>query len=560
MAIDFPPALPPQLTTVQYIESVAGAGAPYTGMVNGYELRVSGTHYLSNDELDAIFKAAKTPSQAIFLMNSLVLRKGHLLVTMQYAPDSNVVYVHALQGKVADVQGGGVQEFFEELRGEQDLTRAEFERARVMANVKSLRTGIDYSVSYDADTQNAEDISLIFDETPVEDHDATDVFFQIGNQGSRYVGRYFGNAGISHNFENGTRATFGYETAFTDLGESRNGEDYHRFQLAADRAFSTGLYGITASHTEYSQNFGPVPITTTTGGGTPLCDLLGPLGGLLGCSATGGTTTTTTQNLSLDADINTIALSGEQVLSADLTHRFNLFERIEYIDSQIDAGAFGSLQDEKYGTVEFGAKYFAAKLLNGKTFRWSAQLSLKAGVTGDSGTLGTAVATAPEVGPATRTAEFVTILPRLSAKLPMSDTSEFNLNFLGQFADEQLPQQQQWVLGGMSALSAYLPGVMSGDSGYFITADFTHKFVAGGLDLSAAVFAEYGAAQFENASGALGDERSIADMGVRVSAQMGWGVTVDAVAARPLMDDGFASSRELDKLEADFYLVLKKVF
>ena len=94
----------------------------------------------------------------------------------------------------------------------------------------------------------------------------------------------------------------------------------------------------------------------------------------------------------------------------------------------------------------------------------------------------------------------------------------------------------------------------------FITADFTHKFVAGGLDLSAAVFAEYGAAQFENASGALGDERSIADMGVRVSAQMGWGVTVDAVAARPLMDDGFASSRELDKLEADFYLVLKKVF
>lgn len=557
MAIDFPPALPPQLTTVQYMQSVAGTGTPYTGLVNGYELRVSGTHYLSNDELDAIFTAAKTPSQAIFLMNSLALRKGHLLVTMQYAPDSNVVYIHALQGKVSDVQGEGVDEYFTALIGDENLTRAEFERARVMANVTSQRTGLDYSVTYKADAQNPEDVALIFEATPVADHDATDVFFQIGNQGSRYVGRYFGDAGISHNFDNGTRATFGYETAFTDLGESREGEDYHRFQLGVDRAFSAGLYGITASHTEYSQDFGSVSVPGSVTAGTPLCGLLGPLGALLGCgSSVGGGT----QNLSLDADINAVALTGEQVLSADLTHRFNLFERVEYIDSQIDAGAFGSLQDEKYGTVEFGAKYFAAQLIDGKTLRWSAQLSLKAGVTGDSGTLGTAIATSPEIGPATRTAEFITILPKFSAKLPLSDSSEINLNFSAQYADEQLPQQQQWVLGGMSAISAYLPGVLSGDSGFFTVADFTHKFTVGGLDLSAAVFAEYGSANFENASGAAGDDRSIADVGGRIGAKLGWGVTIDAVAARSVMDDGFASSEELEKLEADFYVVLKKVF
>jgi len=556
MAIDFPPAVQPQLATVQYIESVAGASAPYTGLVNGYELRVSGTHYLSNDELDAIFNAAKTPSQAIFLMNSLVLRKGHLLVTIQYAPDSNVVYVHALQGKVADIQGDGIEEFFAGLLGDEDLTRAEFERARVMANVKSQRSGLDYSASYRADTLNPEDIALVFEAAPVEDFDATDVFFQIGNQGSRYVGRYFGDVGISHNFENGTRATLAYETAFTDLGESREGEDYHRFQFAADRAFSAGLYGITASHAEYSQDFGMVSIPGSSSGGTPLCDLLGALGGLLGC----GSASATTQNLSLDADIDVVALTGEQVLSADLTHRFNLFERVEYIDSQIDAGAFGSLQDEKYGTVEFGAKYFAAQLIDGKTLRWSAQLSLKAGVTGDSGTLGAAIATSPEVGPATRTAEFITILPKFSAKLPLSDSSEINLNFSAQYADEQLPQQQQWVLGGMSAISAYLPGVLSGDSGYFSELNLKRNLDLGGLDLSAGVFIEYGAAWFENAGSPAGDERSIVDMGVRASAELGWGLTLDAVVARPISDDGFASSDELERLEADFYFVLKMVF
>ena len=39
MAIDFPPALPPQLTTVAEISTTAGASAPYIGLVNGYELR-----------------------------------------------------------------------------------------------------------------------------------------------------------------------------------------------------------------------------------------------------------------------------------------------------------------------------------------------------------------------------------------------------------------------------------------------------------------------------------------------------------------------------------------
>ena len=152
------------------------------------------------------------------------------------------------------------------------------------------------------------------------------------------------------------------------------------------------------------------------------------------------------------------------------------------------------------------------------------------------------------------------VLPKVAAKLPLSDASELNFNFSAQIADEQLPQQQQWVLGGMSALSAYLPGVLSGDSGYFTAADFTHKFILGGVDLSASVFVEYGASQFENASGSAGAERSIADMGARIGADLGWGITLDAVAARPLMDDGFESSDELDKLEADFYVVLKKVF
>ncbi|MEX1670733.1 ShlB/FhaC/HecB family hemolysin secretion/activation protein [Zhongshania guokunii] len=568
MAIDFPSALPPQLTTVEQIVSTAAAGAPYTGLVNGYELRVSGNHFLNEEELESIFTAAKTPSQAIFLMNSMVLRKGHLLVLMQYAPEGSVVYIHAVQARLAQVKGAGVAEFFKDLEGDTDLTRGEFERARVMANVKSQRVGVNYSASFEVDENQADSVALVFTPEAIVDYDATDVFVQFGNQGSRYVGRYFGDIGMNHNFSDGSRIGVGYETAFTDFGESRGGEDYHRIQLTADRPFTSGLYGITVSHIEYAQNLGRTAGASTITNSGLVCDVLSALDL---CSP--GLVTTTGQSLDLDADINIVALSGEQVLASDLAYRFNLFEKFEYIDSQLDVPGFDSLQDEKYGTLEFGAKYFAAQKIGDTSFRWSAQLSIKAGVTGDSGTLGSyeqfkadyfvenpSATSAPEVTPAARTAEFVTILPKVAAKLPLSESTELNASFSAQLANEQLPQQQQWVLGGMNTLSAYLPGVMSGDSGHFSELNLQHTLLMGGFDVKARVFVEYGVAWFENAGGSAGDERSIVDVGVRASSELGWGVTVDAVVARPLMDDGFASSAALERLEADFYFVLKKVF
>ncbi len=568
MAIDFPSALPPQLTSVAEIRTAAGASATYTGLVNGYDLRVTGNHYLSEKELSVIFDAAKTPSQAIFLMNSLSLRKGHLLVLMQYAPEGSTVYVHAVQATVAGITGDGIAEYFADLEGDKDLTRAEFERARVMANVKSQRTGVAYSTSFVVDENEPELVSLVFEADPVDNYKPTDVFVQFGNQGSRYVGRYFGDIGLNHNFGNGSRVGLGYETAFTDLGESRGGEDYHRFQLTADRPFSSGLYGFTASHIEYSQHLGYSAASSSVAGSGAICDLLAAVGL---CSPT--TTTTAGQSIDLDADINAFALTGEQVLASDFSYRINSFQRLEYIDSQLDISGLGSLQDETYATVELGAKYFSAENVGDKKLRWSAQLSLKAGVTGGEGTLGSydsfqssymtanpGATSAPAVAPAARTAEFVSVLPRIAAKLPLANGSELNASFFAQYANEQLPQQQQWVLGGMKSISAYLPSVLSGDSGYFTELSLQQKFNIAGVDVNAGVFVEYGAAWFENASGAAGDTRSIADAGVRVAADLGWGLNAEAVVAMPLMDDGFASSSELERLEADFYFVLKKVF
>jgi hemolysin activation/secretion protein len=279
----------------------------------------------------------------------------------------------------------------------------------------------------------------------------------------------------------------------------------------------------------------------------------------------GAATSSGSGSIDLDADINTIALTGEQVLSSDVGHRFNLFERIEYIYSQLELNGAGALQEEKYGTLEVGGKYFSAQQMGARNLRWSAQLSVKAGVTGDSGTLGTydefqaANPGAAQVLPTARTAEFVTVLPKLGLKLPLTQSAEINFDLSAQYATEQLPQQQQWVLGGMSAIRAYLPGVLVGDTGYFMELGLQQDFDVAGVAIKGTVFAEYGAAWYDNASGAAGDERSIGDVGLRASADLGWGVNLDLLVAHAVIDDGF-DDQYLDRLEADFFFVLKKVF
>ncbi|MGJ8686524.1 MAG: ShlB/FhaC/HecB family hemolysin secretion/activation protein [Spongiibacteraceae bacterium] len=564
MAIDLPPVLPPQLSTAAHIESYRGAAAPYVGVVNGYELRVTGSHHLTEQELSLIFTAAKTPSQAIILMNTLTNKKGYLLVSMQYAPDNQIVHVHAIQARVAGVKGETrVLEYFSDLKGEKDLSRAEFDKARVMANVHSQRVGLDYAVSYDVDPANPEDVSMVFNATPRDDHSNTDLALKLGNQGSRYVGRYFGEAALSHNFANAVRASVGYQTAFTDLGESRGGDDYHRVNFSVDRPFEFGLYGITGSHTQYTQEL--QSLTTSGGNEGLLCDVLGLLGLCTPQSVA-------IQTLDVDAEIDSVGLSGEQVLSSDINYRFNMFERLEYVDSLIEGKSVGVLQDEAYGTAEVGVKYFSANLVANKTLSFSSQISVKGGITGDSGTLGRydefqasyfasnpGATAAPQVVSSARTAKFIAIKPKLGLKLPLSASNSLNADFVAQFSDEQVPQQQQWVLGGVGSMSAYLPGILAGDSGYFTKFTFAHKTEVAGIKLTASAFAEHGTAWFENADGAAGDERNITDAGVRLQATLLAEIELEAVVARNIADDGIAQS-VLDAAEADFYITLKKVF
>ena len=556
MPIDLPPAIPPQLADLRTIERLATGSAPVAATVGDYEVRVTGDHHLDEREVLRILAAAETPSQAILMLAAATHREGYLLVTNYYTPRHNVVQVHAVRGRLTGLDGSRrIVGYFAGLEGEDRLERAQFDRARVMAKVYSERSGLDYSISYRHDEADPEAVTMVFNESLRVDYKPWQVMLQIGNQGDRFAGRYIADAGMKYNFADGTRVAAGYQRAFPELGESLDTEDFQQFQVRADRPSRWGLYGLDASYAEYTQELGPVAVAAVT------CSF-----SLLGtCLAF--TSSSTDTFFDLDAEILRVGLDGEQVLSSDVNHRFNLFQRAEYVDSRIEVNNSGeAIQDEVYTTLELGARYQSIHTLDENSrLQWGLRASAVAGLGGDSGTLGSDDSS-PAVAVGKRSAEFVALKPEALIRMTWGERKTLELNLKAQFADEQLPQQQQWVLGGIDHLSAYLPGALVGDNGYFARAQYSYRWNPGWARITASAFAEYGAASFENAgrdpasdaTRNFGSTTSIADAGIGLSVEF-LNLELRAVAAESFHEDNIGDAA-LARYEADFFAVLKATF
>ncbi|MBU0539438.1 MAG: hemin-binding protein [Gammaproteobacteria bacterium] len=550
MAIDLPPVMPPQLATPAQISAYSAvSAAEVSATINGTNVRVLGNRYLSDPDVKNILSSAKTPAEGIINLTKRYYQSGHLLVRIRYAREGDDVVVFVEQLTLSDIRvDADIQPYFEGLVGDTDLSISEFDRARILANLKAERGGYEYSMSYQETGNNT--VALVMTKAAVENYDSTDYILEANNKGSRFLGRYFGLAGIKHRFEDGTELSLAYQTAFTDLGESRDGENLDQFSVSVDRPFVSGLYGLDLSYVEYSRD--PKIAQTQTG----LCIL-----GLLGC---GTSTSITTVNL--DAEILQAAFRGEQILFSGIDSRLSVTEKLEHIDSVVEqAGTSSKLLEETYQIVDVGVKYQKSRYKTDElpAAQLNAGLNFLAGF-GDGGTLdnygeyqaafmtqnpGISV---PDVVPAARTAEFMALQASARYMVRIADETLLSFSANGQFADEQLPQQQQYVLGGMNTLSAYLPGVLVDDEGYYINASLEKTFTWNEYKISPSVFAEYGASWFNNTNSEFGDTQSIADAGVRLRIEFTDYLFTEFVAALPIYDD-VANSDELNALEADFF-------
>ncbi len=567
MAIDLPPVIPPQASTAERIEQVSAnlSQAAYEAEVAGYRLRVSGNRYLSAEQLGQLMSAAKTPAQAVNALNQAYYQLGHLLTTVYFAQRGELIYVHVVNGSLADIKApDSIRGYFAGLIGDTDLLRSEFDAKRVLANLKSDRAGLDYSVSYQV-AGDPSAFTMVFSEKPKDDHDATELSVSANNYGNRFLGRYFGGASAKHDFSTGLQLQLQYDLALTEFGEVNGGDYYNGYTLRLNYPTVYGLYGIEARYIEYAR-FADASVTTST---DPLltvgscdislfCALLGGEDG--GFSIGGGGTVTSTEEIYLESETQVLALTGEQVLMSDSLYRLTLTEKLEYIESTIDVRGGGRLLDEPQANVEVGIKFNRLMRLAGLPSKLSAQGFVDIGLKSDSGSFATDDRDGV-VFIGRRTSEFAIFKPRVSLQSAVTDWLNLTASISGQYSDgSQLPLHQQYYQGGSSGLAAYLPGVLVGDSGHFAKLLVESSALpAFGLEFKPSLFVEQGWVWYEDAQGAAGDTRSIADVGVALSVSYQDNLSSELVIARPLADENL-DARQLEAAEVDFFWRIKLSF
>lgn len=501
MAIDLPPAIPPQLATVEFATRNSTAGSAHTGQAGNVAVNIYGNTLLTSEQIDAALAEASNASQAVLNLNQAYWQAGHLLVTLQYAVKDSELVIGVTEGQLADlIAPESIYPFFDGLIGDTNLTHDEFNDARLLSNMKSQRAGYDINIRYHLEPNNPENVTIIMESEEQEDFDDTGLSVTFGNPGNRFVGRYFGNIEYNHLFDTGAKLSVGWESALTSLSDDKDlngGLDYNRYLVSIDQPTQLGLYGLSYNQTRYG-------------------------------SDNGG------KNETLIVDIKA---TGEQMLIRSDRTRISVNQAVGHIEDETKGAA---TRDEQHTYISGGATWLQKM---GNYSRFLASLNVKQGVDGDN-TVG-------------NDSKFTIFAPEFGAKISLFGSIWANLDLSGQFTNDNLavPRQQQWVLGGMSGLSAWLPGILASDEGYFGRASLAWRpNTAGTLRLAASVFYEYGLARDADGTG----EAALSDVGVRGSLLYGDNTSLDVIVARPIEDEDIGPLSEA--LEADFFFMARHQF
>ena len=510
MAIDLPPAVPPQLTSAEALRSSTASGMSM--QIAGYDARIAGATLVSEEEIRTALGSAADLSQAVRALSALYRLKGYLAARILYVLDGTTLLVQVNEGCIRAVEAPPrLQGYLDPLIGDCALTTVRFHQQKLLADLLTDRAG--QSVSSELKFEDGANATLFLNGNPLEDHDPTQWSLNFGNPGNRFLGRYFAGGGVRHHTRRGTELTATYNRALTSMGSSPQGGKYlNAYQAGAGFVQPWGLIGTSASYVEYEQ------------------EVLG---------------------FDLEADVLQLEVAGQYLLPSRPEARWLASGRLLYVDSQIEEPISGlDLQDEVYPAIEAGTAY------NHGTNIFSQSIALQGGLLLRQG-LGDQDGSFPVSG---RRGDFTLMEPNVGLTWNLKNESELRWTLNAQITSDSLPQQQQWVLGGISNMSAWLPGVLIGDQGLHTRLEYSLAPIQlREQPLSLSVFAEAGSAEFEDQPAPLSDRRSLSDAGFRLNYQIWTGLTLDAVAALPLgdshLDDDF-----LEDLRSDAFFNLRQVF
>lgn len=503
MAIDLPPPVTPVLEEVAFVQ--ASGQLQYTGSWQGAPLRVHSSRSLPERDLDEAIARAGSLSDAVRAIARVYYASGMLTARTWYARVGDTVHVGVTEGDYAGASvSAPLDPYFSEMvEDDGGLDVAALERGRALASIHADRANLMTQASFEPVDRDVQ-----FSLSATESADSpTDFHFEIGNPGNRFVGRHFASIQMRTGTLKGDEIKVFWRNGLMGLNEDTRADDYVEHQISWGRVTNWGLFSASGRYINF--------------------DLL------------------TSPNLT--GELWYGELSWLDILHADLDSRWTAHVRMDRNTKLTEVQETKErLQWEPYWSAELGTSYqqVMGRLFNGA---WSVDAALVA-----RKGLGNAAGS-----PVTQ-ASLTYLLARPSVRLNwQSRGGDWGAGFAfdHQWTDDRVPEQQQWVLGGLQSVRAWLPGVAVGDMGSYASIDLSYlglRVMDSTLRLRA--FAEVAETNFNAVAGnPASDKARLADAGLELAWQPSPLFEMTLTAASPLTEDN-VDQAVLDEAEADWFV------
>ena len=508
------------------------AGTPVEGRSHAWRYLLTGNTLLAPARLRKILDSALDPRQAVAEVLGAYRNAGYMLaaITARVLPVSTVangaghgkkngskgrVHLYVVEGRITDERiVPEVRIFFGGLKGKPALTRDQFIRRLVLANEYAPRIGLKLRPTLKPAEQPGGS-ELVVSGEPLPGFKRFSGSMQIGNYGSRYLSTYVTGGNVTLLPGAGLELNANYLTGLPNWTKESRGSVYRTYGIGVSSVTPWGTYGVTARATHYRLGQVADPLNNT-------------------------------------GDVTTVNLTGQQLLFATIRSQFKLAEGFHRVLNRITVfkGSF-TLTDQRYDYFSLGFDLTQGYSLGGFNGGLSLVYRYNRGVSPRRGTLARytgKIQPTPDFG-------YHTLHLIVQQQLPKGFLARVNLD--GQWADVTLPQQQQWVLGGLNNLTAYRGGIILGDSGYALRLLLQAPFKRlGFLRLSPNVFLENGGARHRYVPGSW---RSVTDGGAGLTAVSRFGTLLSLAYAIPIARNGIPN-RVADAQRAGVYFVLRQSF
>lgn len=408
-----------------------------------------------------------------------------------------------------------LEPYFDDFVGEPPLRYSDFAAHRQLAQMHANRAGFEPFALYEVVDEDLarKQMKLRVSET----RSSWDYAVFGGNTGNRYFGRWIAGGGLSWTHPSSWRLGGTYEHAFPELGDDSTNADYDQLKLFSDWVRPWGVVRLDTQYAEF--------------------DYQGQRGARLLPLAPDA------EPPQFEASNLQVKLSGEHFLYISPHWQWSVSEALSYRryrneDVRTDQGR----RDERY-----------SQAIGAVSGRWSNEdadsrpmLFLRAELRQslDSEALGTDAQN-----------RFTTLGAEVGAASNVLSLGRLVISAQAQHSDEPLPEAEEWVLGGMDRLNAWLPGVAVGDQGYYARAQYsTPTWTLSNWGLEFITAYEHGQTEFVRADGegSFGRARlANVAVGVNVLTESPW--KLELRGARPVMDEGL-NADYLRSQEVDFFL------